>query len=202
MKGKGIVYLKENIQKENDEYNSILTWNKQIIDRLERAKFTAITDRPVLIQGESSGKELLAKTIHYYSARCKSPFISVDCSTLSHSKLERELFGFNGFSYSKLCSGVQKGVFELANDGTVFLKNIDRLSKDLQLRLIGVIDRKEVIRVGSYRTIPVNIRIISSTKCDLIDEVNKGDFHSSLLYRINVFNIEMIPLRERKNDIL
>ncbi len=155
----------------------------------------------VLIQGESgTGKEIIAKIIHYSGITKHLPFVAVNCSALSESLLESELFGhvkgaFTGSIRDK------KGKFELAGKGTIFLDEISELSMNLQVKLLRIIQEREFEKVGGENTIPMNARIIAATNRDLKKMMKEGNFREDLYYRLDVFPINVPPLRERKNDI-
>ena len=155
----------------------------------------------VLIQGESgTGKELAARAIHYSGITKEEPFIPVNCTALTESLLESELFGhvkgaFTGSVRDK------KGKFELAGEGTIFLDEISEISANLQVKLLRVLQEREFERVGGEKLIPMEARIIASTNRNLQKLVNEGKFREDLFFRLNVMNIEIPPLRERREDI-
>jgi DNA-binding NtrC family response regulator len=155
----------------------------------------------VLVEGESgTGKELIAKIIHYTGVTKEHPFIAVNCTALTESLLESELFGhvkgaFTGASANK------KGKFELAGEGTIFLDEISEISKKTQVKLLRILQEKEFEKVGGEFTIPMRARIIAATNRNLQDLVAEGKFREDLYYRLQVFTIFVPPLRERKNDI-
>ncbi|MCK4729660.1 MAG: sigma-54-dependent Fis family transcriptional regulator, partial [Desulfobacterales bacterium] len=161
----------------------------------------ADTDSTVLITGESgTGKELIAKAIHYNSYRRDNPMVVINCGAIPEELLESELFGhekgaFTGAHKSRI------GRFELANEGTIFLDEIGDMSPNLQVKLLRVLQEQKFERVGSTRTIKVDIRIIAATNKNLISAVNKGTFREDLYYRLNVIPIKVPPLRHRKSDI-
>jgi DNA-binding NtrC family response regulator len=161
----------------------------------------APTNSTVLLTGESgTGKELVARAIHYNSLRRDKPFVPVDCSSLSENLLESEMFGhvkgaFTGAVASK------KGLFEVADDGTLFLDEVGNLSPGIQAKLLRVIQEREFKAVGGTRLQPANFRLICATNKDLAAMVAAGTFRDDLYYRINVFPIEVPPLRERREDI-
>lgn len=161
----------------------------------------AQTDAPVLIQGESgTGKELVALGIHENSPRKNRPFIKVNCAALNENLLESELFGHVKGSFT----GADKdriGRFEAANTGTLFLDEIGDIPLSTQVKLLRVLEEKEVERVGDHTPFPVDIRIISATNRDLETMVEQGLFRKDLFFRINVFPLQIPPLRERKEDI-
>lgn len=156
---------------------------------------------PVLILGESgTGKELVAKSIHYMGARRNKPFIPVDCSALVPTLIESELFGyvkgaFTGAVHSKV------GLMEAAGDGTLFLDEIGDLPTDLQAKLLRALQEREIRPVGSTDRVAISIRVIAATHRDLESAVRQGNFRQDLFFRLNVVQIKMPPLRERKSDI-
>jgi Nif-specific regulatory protein len=168
----------------------------QMISQVSKSNAT------VLIRGESgTGKELVANSIHYNSLRSKRPFVKVNCAALPANLIESELFGhekgaFTGAIKQKL------GKFELANKGTIFLDEIGSVGMEVQVKLLRILQEKEFERVGGYRTIKTDVRIITATNKNLEQGVEEETFRHDLYYRLNVFPIYMPPLRERKTDIL
>ena len=161
------------------------------------------TDRPfpVMIVGETgTGKELVARCIHSLGVRQRAPFIAVDCSSLSPTLIESELFGHLRGAFTG-ADAPARGLVEAADSGTLFLDEIGELPIELQAKLLRVIQEREVRPVGSAYARPVNVRFIAATHRDLRNAVDKGTFRSDLFYRLNVIPIEMPPLRERKVDI-
>lgn len=155
----------------------------------------------VLIQGESgTGKELITKVIHYSGITKDSPFVAVNCTALSESLLESELFGHVKGAFTGAIRD-KKGKFELAGDGTIFLDEISEISPNLQVKLLRVLQEKEFERVGGETTIPMKARVVAATNKDLSELVSKGLFRSDLFYRLQVFTLNVPPLRERKDDI-
>ena len=171
---------------------------KNVIKQIEEV---APTDVPVLITGESgTGKEMVARAIHYASPRRFEPLVVVSCGALPEGLVESELFGyergaFTGAFYKK------KGKFEAANGGTLFLDEIGELNQKMQVDLLRVLQEKEITRIGSNKTIKVDFRVVSATNRDLREMVKEGTFREDLFYRLNVYNIHIPPLRERKEDI-
>jgi len=155
----------------------------------------------VLIEGENgTGKELVAKSIHFNSPRRNEPFIPVNCSALSESLLESELFGHEKGAFTGAMS-MKKGRFELADRGTIFLDEIGELSQSLQVKLLRVLQEKSFERVGGTKPIVADIRILAATNKQLKQEVAKGNFREDLFYRLNVLHLTLPPLRERTEDI-
>jgi len=161
----------------------------------------APTNSTVMIRGESgTGKELIARAIHYNSLRKDRPFVPVDCTSLSENLLESELFGHVKGSFTGAVSN-KKGLFETADGGTLFLDEIGNISLTTQAKLLRFIEEREFKAVGDTRTQTVDIRLITATNKDLEGMVADGDFREDLYYRINIFPIEIPPLRERRDDI-
>lgn len=159
------------------------------------------TKTPVLIQGKTgTGKELLAKTIHYNGPLRDQPFIAENCGALSEHLLESELFGHVKGAFTGAITD-KKGIFERANKGTVFLDEIMDMSPAMQNKILRVLEEGKVRPVGGSQTIDVDFRLIASCNCNLYDEVKKGRFREDLFYRIQVFPIVLPPLKERKEDI-
>lgn len=155
----------------------------------------------VLISGESgTGKELVARAIHYSGQRSKAPFISVNCGAIPENLLESELFGFLKGSFTGAMEN-RTGFFQAANTGTIFLDEIGNASHNVQSRLLRVLQEKEITMIGSSKAQKIDVRIIAATNADLQQMVRQGTFREDLYYRLNVVNIEMPPLRERKDDI-
>ena len=166
---------------------------------VEKAAGTSAT---VLISGESgTGKEIVARAIHYGSARAQAPFVPVNCGSIPESLIESELFGHVKGAFTGAV-GARAGFFQTAEKGTVFLDEISEASLSMQVKLLRVIQEKEVRMVGSSRGREVDVRIIAATNKDLTALIEKGLFREDLYYRLNVFAINMPPLRERGDDIL
>jgi len=161
----------------------------------------APTNSTVLITGESgTGKELIARAIHFNSLRKEKPFIAVDCNSLSETLLESELFGHTKGSFTGAVSN-KRGMFEIADGGTLFLDEVSNISLSTQAKLLRVIQEREFRAVGDTRTQTTNIRLIAATNKDLKVMVTEGTFREDLFYRINIFPIQLPPLRERREDI-
>lgn len=168
-------------------------------DFIVRAAHTAAT---VLISGESgTGKELVARAIHYGSKRVSAPFVPVNCGAIPEELLESELFGHIKGAFTG-ATETRAGFFQTADGGTIFLDEISETSLAMQVKLLRVLQDKEVCMVGSGRTRKVDVRILASTNKNLSILVEKGLFREDLFYRINVINIDLPPLRERDNDVI
>lgn len=164
----------------------------------------ANTDSTVLITGESgTGKDLYAKAIHYKSNRKNGPFIRINCAAIPEQLLESELFGYNEGTFTGAVKGGKKGKFELANKGTIFLDEIGEMPLSMQAKLLVVLQEKEIEPLGSQTLIPkkIDVRIIAATNQDLHKLVSEGKFRQDLYYRLNVINLNLPPLRYRKDDI-
>jgi len=184
-------YSFENIVSKNDKMNKIF----EIIRKVAPYKST------ILITGESgTGKELIAKAIHYHSDRAKNLFVPVNCGAIPENLLESELFGHVKGAFTDAIR-TKKGLFEEADEGTVFLDEIGELPSQLQVKLLRVLQEGEIRRVGESKSIQVDVRIIAATVKDLAKEVSEGRFREDLFYRLNVLQLSIPPLRERKEDI-
>lgn len=167
----------------------------------ELIRRVAPTKASVLITGESGvGKELVADAIHNLSPRADKPFIKVHCAALAESLLESELFGHEKGSFTG-AQARKKGRFELANDGTLFLDEIGEINQNVQIKILRVLQDRRFERVGGEDTIETDVRIVAATNKDLKEEIAAGTFREDLYYRLNVVNIHVPPLRERKDDI-
>ena len=171
---------------------------RTVLAMVERAAPSRAT---VLISGESgTGKELVARAIHYSSPRKDKPFISVNCMALNPGVLESELFGHEKGSFTGAVA-MRRGRFEQADGGTLFLDEIAELSPELQVKLLRVLQEKEVWRVGGSTPIKLDVRVMASTNRDLLQMVREGSFRQDLYYRLNILSIHMPPLRERLDDL-
>ena len=190
-------------QKLEDHYRfeNIITKSPKMQRVIEVIKVVAKSNATVLITGESgTGKELVARAIHSQSNRHSKPFIAVSCAALPESLLESELFGHEKGSFTGAYAQ-KKGKFEFAEGGTLFLDEIGEMSANIQVHLLRVLEEKEFTRVGGNEPIKVDVRVISATNKDLRKAIEKQEFREDLYYRLNVVNIELPPLRERKEDI-
>lgn len=193
-------YLKEEL-KSLTESDGIIGDSKPLQRVLEDVKKVAGTDATVLILGETgTGKELVARSIHSSSRRSDKPFIKVNCPAIPSSLIESEFFGHEQGAFTG-ATKKREGRFSIADRGTIFLDEIGEFSLDLQSKLLRVVQEGEYEPVGSSKTVKVDVRIIAATNRDLIKEVKEGKFREDLYYRLNVFQIELPPLRERAGDI-
>ena len=186
----------------DEKYNfgNLITSSRKMIAIVDTAVAVSDTNSTVLIEGESgTGKELLANIIVNNSQRKNKPFIKVNCAALSETVLENELFGHEKGAYTGADS-LYKGRFEMADGGTIFLDEIGEISLKTQSKILRVLQEKELERVGGNKTIKINIRIIAASQ-DIEKKVSAGEFRQDLYYRLNVINLKLIPLRERKEDI-
>lgn len=184
-------------------YNDTTIKGSSMKSILEIAKNVANTNVNVLLLGESGcGKTTLAKHIHLNSKRAGKPFITINCSTISPNLLESELFGYEGGAFTGANSKGKIGLVELANEGTLFLDEIGDIPKELQSKFLQLIQDKTFTSVGGVKTKKVDIRFISATNVDLINSINQKKFREDLYYRINVVELKIPPLRDRKEDLL
>ncbi len=182
-------------------FENIVGASKKMRDIFEISLQVARRDSTVLLTGESgTGKELLAKAIHQNSFRATKPFITVNCGAIPESLIESELFGHRKGSFTGALAD-RTGKFETANQGTVFLDEIGELPINLQVRLLRVIQEREIDKIGYPKPIPINVRIIAATNRNLRTQIEDGQFREDLFYRLSVVTIEIPPLRERRDDI-
>lgn len=175
--------------------------SRQMQEILSLIRKIAPTDSPVFVQGESgTGKELIANTIWQHSKRNTMPLIALNCATLSENLIESELFGHEKGAFTNAYQ-TKHGLVEVADKGTFFLDEIGELPLGLQAKLLRFLDSGEFRRVGSNRTLSVDVRMIAATNKDLREQIREGRFREDLYYRLNVINITIPPLRERKEDI-
>ncbi|MBK8450341.1 MAG: sigma-54-dependent Fis family transcriptional regulator [Saprospiraceae bacterium] len=182
-------------------FESILGKSKSILNAIELAKKVAQTDATVLLTGETgTGKEIFAQAIHQASLRRHHNFVAINCSAFSKELLESEMFGHKAGAFTGAIKD-HKGLFEEANNGSIFLDEIGEMPLILQAKLLRVLESGEFIKVGESKTTKVNIRIIAATNRDLLKEMEGGNFREDLFYRISAFQIKLPPLRERIIDI-
>ncbi len=160
------------------------------------------TDSTILIMGETgTGKEIFTHGIHNLSRRTDQPFVAVNCAALPEQLLESELFGYEEGAFTGSKKGGKPGRFEIAHQGTIFLDEIDATPEAVQIRLLRILQEREVMRVGGDRKIPVDVRIIAAASRDLSHAVQEGDFRADLFFRLNVLRLQIPPLRQRQEDI-
>lgn len=182
-------------------FDKIIGTSKPILQAIALAKKVAPTDATVLLTGETgTGKEVFAQAIHQESIRMNQNFVAINCSAFSKELLENELFGHKEGSFTGATKD-QKGLFEEAHNGTIFLDEIGEMALDLQAKILRVLESGEFLRVGDAKPIKVNVRIIAATNRNLENEIELGNFRSDLFYRLSVFGIELPSLRERVKDI-
>ncbi|GAA0705804.1 sigma-54 dependent transcriptional regulator PrdR [Paraclostridium ghonii] len=196
-------YLEDEVKNlSKGSFDNILGRSYKLERAKEVAKRVSKTNSSIFIFGESgTGKEVFARAIHNYSER-KGPFIPVNCSAIPSELFESEFFGYEAGSFTGANKKGKMGIFELAKGGTVFLDEIADLPLSMQAKLLRVLQEKELRRIGGEKTIKIDARIISATNKNLHDLVEEGKFREDLYYRLNVIEIDLPPLRERKEDIL
>ncbi len=198
--------LKENLRLkqqllEEARYFGIVTRNERMLDILTTIDRITTSSIPILLQGETgTGKELIARAIHYSSDRKNKPFIPLNCANIPEALLESELFGHKRGAFTDAKED-KKGWFEVANGGTIFLDEIAEMGPAAQAKILRFLEHHEIIPLGGRESIKVDVRIIAATNKDLEEEVKKGNFREDLYYRLKVFQISLPPLRERKEDI-
>jgi DNA-binding NtrC family response regulator len=196
--------LKQEIRRRGDRssVSRPIGKSKRFLDVLKLAEHVAPTDSTVLIQGESgTGKEVVARYIHNLSTRSEGPFMSINCGALPENLLESELFGHVKGSFTGAVRDKQ-GLFAAARGGSFFLDEVGEMPPSLQVKLLRVLQEREVIPVGATESIPVDVRIIAATNRELEEEIRRGNFRSDLFYRLNVIALNLPPLRERRDDLL
>ena len=182
-------------------FDSILGESKVLKDAVSLAQKVSGTDVPVLLTGETgTGKEVFAQAIHYSSKRARQNFVAVNCSSFSKELLESEMFGHKAGSFTGVLKD-KKGLFEEANNGTIFLDEIGEMAFELQAKLLRILETGEYIKIGDTKPTRVNVRIIAATNRNLSQEIVAGRFREDLFYRLSVFQIHLPPLRERAGDI-
>ena len=182
-------------------FASIIGRSAEMRQVFEMVRQVAPSRSSVLITGESgSGKEMIAEALHYTSPRKDKPFIKLHCAALTESLLESELFGHEKGAFTGAIAR-KRGRFELANLGTLFLDEIGEINQNVQIKLLRVLEEKKFERVGGEETVETDVRVIAATNRDLKEAISKGTFREDLYYRLNVVNIHIPPLRERKEDI-
>jgi two-component system response regulator HydG len=182
-------------------FENILGNSKPMTDVFTLLRQVSPTNATVLIQGESgTGKELIARAIHNNSPRKSYPFVAINCAALSEGIIESELFGHEKGAFTGATARM-KGKFEYAHRGTLFLDEIGDMPLTTQMKLLRVLEQREVVRVGSNEPVPVDVRLISATNSNLVEAVGEGSFREDLYFRLRVISITLPPLRERPGDI-
>ncbi len=184
------------------QFDDIKTINAQMQSLKDLCKVVASTQATVLIQGESgTGKELFAQSIHNASLVSNEPFVSINCASIPKDLMESELFGYESGAFSGAKREGKMGKFELAGKGTLFLEDLGAMPLEMQAKLLRVLENHEFERVGDNKKIPFNARLIAATNEKLAQAVADGHFRRDLYYRLSVVNVDILPLRERKEDI-
>lgn len=184
-------------------FKNIKTKSKRMLECITLAKKISKSDLTVLIIGESgTGKELMAQSIHNNSGRNKQPFVAVNCAAMPENLLESELFGYEKGAFTGALKEGKKGLFEQANNGTIFLDEIGDMPLLLQTKILRVLQERQIMRIGAQKIIDINVRVIAATNRDLPKMIKEGEFREDLYYRLNVLSINIPPLRKRKDDII
>ena len=182
-------------------FDSVLGDSKALKDAVSLARKVSGTDVPVLLTGETgTGKEVFAQAIHYNSKRAKQNFVAVNCSSFSKELLESEMFGHKAGSFTGALKD-KKGLFEEADNGTIFLDEIGEMAFELQAKLLRILETGEYIKIGDTKPPRVNVRVVAATNRNLPEEITAGRFREDLFYRLSVFQIHLPPLRERAGDV-
>jgi two-component system, NtrC family, response regulator len=198
--GQRIEHLEKRIT-EKYNFDNIIGQSTKIREAVSLAKRAAETDVTVLLTGETGvGKEIFAQAIHYESSRCKNSFVPINCSAISKELLESEMFGYKAGAFTGAVKN-KKGLFEEANEGTIFLDEIGEMDISLQSKILRVLETNSFIKSGDTKPTQVNVRVIAATNKNLNQEIEKGKFRPDLFYRINTMKIEIPSLLERKEDI-
>lgn len=194
----------ENLKLQLDDkvdIEAVMGNSPQIQRALDQVKIVAPTDMTVILQGESgTGKELIAQLIHHNSPRRHNPFIAIDCGVLPESLIESELFGYEKGAFTGADTS-KEGRFELADGGTLFLDEVTNLTESAQRRFLRVLEERRLQKLGGRHTVKIDVRIVVASIANLRDETREGTFRKDLFYRLNQFSIDILPLRDRKEDI-
>ncbi len=188
--------------KANFKFEDICGINSRFLDIIKQAKMVSRSNTNVLLLGKSgTGKDIFAQAIHNASMRKNGPYLAINCAAIPRDLISSELFGYADGAFTGSRRGGRQGKFELADGGTIFLDEIAEMPLELQAVLLRVIEDKSVVRIGGTHIKPVDVRIIAATNKNIEEEVRKGNFRDDLYYRLNVFTLNIIPLRERADDI-
>jgi len=197
------IFNKYNAHSTRYSFDDFIGESQQTRELIRYCKTIAKNPSTVMICGDSgTGKEIIAQSIHSTSSRKNQPFVAINCGAISESLIESELFGYADGAFTGAKKGGKPGKFELADKGTLFLDEIGEMPLEMQVKLLRTIQEKAVIRVGGNRPIPVNVRIIAATNKNLEEQIKSGKFRLDLYYRLNVFEVLIPPLRDRREDIL
>ncbi len=200
-------YYRHELEKQgwasNDKFNNIVSKNVQFIKLKNEAFKVARSSSTVLLTGESGvGKDMFARAIHSASSRARRPFVKVNCAAIPETLFESELFGYAPGSFTGASKKGKAGYFEQAHEGTIFLDEIGDMPLSVQVKILQVLQDKEFMRVGGTKTQTVDVRVIAATNRDLRQAMFQGNFREDLFYRLNVISFQLLPLRERGEDIL
>ncbi|MCH5336741.1 MAG: sigma-54-dependent Fis family transcriptional regulator [Campylobacter sp.] len=188
--------------KKKEENKDFIASSPKLEQALNLSLKAAKTDASVMFFGESGvGKEVFSRYIHKQSKREDKPFIAINMAAIPSNLIESELFGFEKGAFTD-ANATKIGLFEMANEGTLFLDEIGEMPYEIQAKLLRALQEKEIVRLGSTKSIKINVRIISATNANLDEKIQKGEFRSDLYYRLNTIPISIPPLRERKEEIL
>jgi PAS domain S-box-containing protein len=183
-------------------FDDICGGNVKFMETMKQAQMVSQSNSNVLLLGESgTGKDIFAQAIHNASTRSNGPYVAINCAAIPRDLISSELFGYSEGAFTGSKRGGNQGKFELADGGTIFLDEIAETPLELQSVLLRVIEDKSITRIGGSRVTPVDVRIIAATNKNLREEVRKGRFRDDLYYRFNVFTIQMVPLRDRPEDV-
>jgi transcriptional regulator with GAF, ATPase, and Fis domain len=199
-----ITPLTETVDREQttaDRFGDLLGRSPRMRELFADLSRIAPTDVTLLIEGETgTGKELVAESVHRASSRTNAPYVVFDCSAVAPTLAESELFGHERGAFTGAIAS-RPGIFEQADGGTIFLDELGELSRDLQPKLLRVLEKREVRRIGSQRTIPVNVRLIAATNRNMAAEVGRGNFREDLYFRVAAAHVYVPPLRDRMEDL-
>lgn len=184
-------------------HNGIVTCNEEMIKQLRLIEKVSISDANIIILGDTgTGKELYAEYIHNISNRNKHKYLKLNCATLSESLFESEMFGYTAGSFTGALRCGKLGIFEIAKNGTLFLDEISDMPLNIQSKFLRVLEDNTITKIGDSKEIKINVRIIVASNTDLKKMVTKNLFREDLFYRLNVININLLPLKKRKEDIV
>ncbi|EDO6595345.1 sigma-54-dependent Fis family transcriptional regulator [Campylobacter coli] len=189
-------------KQEESQENGFFSSSEKLEQVLSLSQKAAKTDASVMLFGESGvGKEVFSRFIHENSKRSQKPFVAINMAAIPSNLIESELFGFEKGAFTD-ANATKIGLFEMANNGTLFLDEIGEMPYEIQAKLLRVLQEREITRLGSTKSIKIDVRIISATNANLQDKIDNGEFRSDLYYRLNTVPINIPPLRERKEEIL